>query len=359
MEIDAAVKLLRGMKQLDDIRTHCKKITQLEHDGDQVFRSDLGEMFGNEKDAIRLIKHKEFLEGLETTLDRCDDVAQRARDAGHQERVGASCTTLLLAAGPRRRGRADLRLHQRLPRHRQRHRHRRRDRRAPDPRRRCSGGGAQFRRRAPRARPSPATIGKGLLDPSAVTQVVVLARAARRDRLEPVHLVLRHPVVVVARARGRARRRRGSRRRGVAAVQARGPRQDRQEPDREPARRASSSPSLLMIVILWIVRRGRPAHGQPDLPPAADRLGGLHGAVARQQRRAEDDGHHHDEPRRLRRRSPAAEKFAVPALGRAGLRHRDGPRARRRAACGSSRRWARRSSISSRSTASPPRRARR
>jgi uncharacterized protein Yka (UPF0111/DUF47 family) len=74
-EIDAAVKLLRNMKQLDEIRKHCKTIQVLEHDGDQVFRARLGEMFKTEKDAVRLLKHKEFLEGLERALDACDDVA--------------------------------------------------------------------------------------------------------------------------------------------------------------------------------------------------------------------------------------------------------------------------------------------
>jgi hypothetical protein len=74
VEIDGAVKLLRAMKQLDVIRSHCKKINQLEHDGDQVFRSTVAEMFKSEKDAIRLLKNKEFLEGLEWTLDACDDV---------------------------------------------------------------------------------------------------------------------------------------------------------------------------------------------------------------------------------------------------------------------------------------------
>jgi hypothetical protein len=74
VEIDAAVKLLRGMKKLDVIRTHCKKINALEHDGDQVFRATVADMFKHEKDAIRLLKNKEFLEGLEWTLDACDDV---------------------------------------------------------------------------------------------------------------------------------------------------------------------------------------------------------------------------------------------------------------------------------------------
>ena len=73
-EVDAAVKLLREMKRLDVIRDHCKAINQLEHDGDQIFRASVADMFKNEKDAIRLLKNKEFLEGLEWTLDACDDV---------------------------------------------------------------------------------------------------------------------------------------------------------------------------------------------------------------------------------------------------------------------------------------------
>jgi uncharacterized protein Yka (UPF0111/DUF47 family) len=74
-EIDSAVKLLRDLKQLDAIRAHCKAVSQLEHDGDQIFRACIGEMFRTEKDAVRLLKHKEFLEGLENALDCCDDVA--------------------------------------------------------------------------------------------------------------------------------------------------------------------------------------------------------------------------------------------------------------------------------------------
>ncbi len=74
-EIDGAVRLLRDLKQVDVIQAHCKALAQLEHDGDQIFRSQIGEMYRNEKDAVRLLKHKEFLEGLENTLDACDDVA--------------------------------------------------------------------------------------------------------------------------------------------------------------------------------------------------------------------------------------------------------------------------------------------
>lgn len=75
VEIQAAVKLLRKMRELDEVRAHCRKVTQLEHDGDQVFRQHIGDMFKHEKDAVKLLKNKEFLEGLERTLDACDDVA--------------------------------------------------------------------------------------------------------------------------------------------------------------------------------------------------------------------------------------------------------------------------------------------
>jgi uncharacterized protein Yka (UPF0111/DUF47 family) len=72
--IESAVGKLRDLKARDDIRDCCKLLNRLESDGDRVFRERLGAMFQTERDAIRLLKHKEFLEGLEQTLDACDDV---------------------------------------------------------------------------------------------------------------------------------------------------------------------------------------------------------------------------------------------------------------------------------------------
>jgi uncharacterized protein len=71
----AACKLLRQGNQYEAIRAECRAIDKLEHDADVAFRTRLGELFANEKDAITLIKHKEFLEGLEDAVDRCADVA--------------------------------------------------------------------------------------------------------------------------------------------------------------------------------------------------------------------------------------------------------------------------------------------
>lgn len=75
IEMRDAVRKLRGLKNLDQIRMHCVAVHRAEHDGDQVFRQQIGAMFREYKDAIHLIKHKEFLEGLEYTLDVLDDVA--------------------------------------------------------------------------------------------------------------------------------------------------------------------------------------------------------------------------------------------------------------------------------------------
>jgi uncharacterized protein len=73
-EIQGGVRLLRRLKELDKIRDHCKAVNVLEREGDQLFRDRIAEMFTTEKDAVRLLKHKEFLEALELTLDACDDV---------------------------------------------------------------------------------------------------------------------------------------------------------------------------------------------------------------------------------------------------------------------------------------------
>lgn len=71
-EAKAAVALLRGLKKLDEIRKHCTQLSKLEHDGDEIYRARVGALFREEKNAVRLIQHKEFLEGLERALDACD-----------------------------------------------------------------------------------------------------------------------------------------------------------------------------------------------------------------------------------------------------------------------------------------------
>lgn len=59
----------------EKIRALCTSVHYLEHEADVIFRLRIGDLFSHEKDAIQLIKHKEFLEGLEDSIDQCAKVA--------------------------------------------------------------------------------------------------------------------------------------------------------------------------------------------------------------------------------------------------------------------------------------------
>jgi uncharacterized protein Yka (UPF0111/DUF47 family) len=75
LEVVSAVVDIPTKNSHLEVRKHCKNIKDLENEGDRLFRTETAKMFNHETDAIRLLKHKEFLEGLEETLDLCDDVA--------------------------------------------------------------------------------------------------------------------------------------------------------------------------------------------------------------------------------------------------------------------------------------------
>ncbi len=70
-----AAGMLRTPEHYDRARALCQSVHYLEHEGDVIFRLRLGDLFANQKDAIQLIKHKEFLEGLEDSIDRCAGAA--------------------------------------------------------------------------------------------------------------------------------------------------------------------------------------------------------------------------------------------------------------------------------------------
>ena len=77
--IQTAVSDLRDLKNATGIRERCELLARLESEGDRIYRTQLAAMFRTETDAIRLIKHKEFLEGLERALDACEDVGGALR----------------------------------------------------------------------------------------------------------------------------------------------------------------------------------------------------------------------------------------------------------------------------------------
>ena len=173
---------LREMKNLARISERCELLDRLESEGDQTYRTQLAAMFRTETDAIRLIKHKEFLGGLERTLDACEDVGGRPADHRHQERLRPAVEYRTADPRPRRCRRAGLRLHQRFRDAANAvatvvstgvltcHGHR--------------AGRFTELRRALTGTAVAATIGEGLIDPSVVTQVVVLSGALRGRRSE-------------------------------------------------------------------------------------------------------------------------------------------------------------------------------
>ncbi|BCG57307.1 DUF47 domain-containing protein [Paenibacillus sp. URB8-2] len=73
-EIQKAVHLL-SQKKLLAIREHTIRLNDLENQGDEVLRHCTKALFEQVKDPIELIKRKELYERLETTTDKCEDVA--------------------------------------------------------------------------------------------------------------------------------------------------------------------------------------------------------------------------------------------------------------------------------------------
>jgi len=71
-EILAAVRVL---DQQDHILSHCIEINRLENEGDRVSRALIAQLFEEEKNPVEIIKWKEIIEAIETSIDKCEDVA--------------------------------------------------------------------------------------------------------------------------------------------------------------------------------------------------------------------------------------------------------------------------------------------
>ena len=54
---------------------HCIEINRLENMADDISREAIADLFDKEHDPMDVIKWKEIYETMETTTDRCEDVA--------------------------------------------------------------------------------------------------------------------------------------------------------------------------------------------------------------------------------------------------------------------------------------------
>ncbi len=70
--------IVRAVSQLnkpENILEYCNQLTQLEKDADRIKGECIARLFENTTDPFEVIKWKEIYEVLESTTDRCEDVA--------------------------------------------------------------------------------------------------------------------------------------------------------------------------------------------------------------------------------------------------------------------------------------------
>jgi len=69
------LRLLRSMKNVDEIQKRLREIGRLENEADRVYRDCDGDLFANPPDILLLIKLRELYGWMEETVDACKDVA--------------------------------------------------------------------------------------------------------------------------------------------------------------------------------------------------------------------------------------------------------------------------------------------
>ena len=73
VDIHKSVHSLRQMNY-DVIREQIISVHALENEGDRLYRHFIGNLYAEEKDAIRLMKYSSIYNELEQTIDKCEDL---------------------------------------------------------------------------------------------------------------------------------------------------------------------------------------------------------------------------------------------------------------------------------------------
>jgi uncharacterized protein len=73
--VEKAVRGLRHKSEFKNILEECVEINRLENAADRVYRAAIGELFDDTADITKIIKWREIYEHMETSTDRCEDVA--------------------------------------------------------------------------------------------------------------------------------------------------------------------------------------------------------------------------------------------------------------------------------------------
>jgi len=78
-EVEILISRLKGLKADKSLVEHCRKISDIEHNIDELYRAAVGELFKT-NDAVNIIKLKDIYEAIEQASDRCLDVADVVED---------------------------------------------------------------------------------------------------------------------------------------------------------------------------------------------------------------------------------------------------------------------------------------
>ena len=78
-EVEFLISKLKHVKADKSLIEHCRKISDIEHTIDELYRDAVGHLFET-NDAVNIIKLKDIYEAIETASDRCLDVADVIED---------------------------------------------------------------------------------------------------------------------------------------------------------------------------------------------------------------------------------------------------------------------------------------
>ncbi len=79
-EIHFVTKALYKMKNAFELLPHCNNIKKYEQQADSLYRRAIATLFETNTNAIEVIKLKEIYENFESSLDKCQDVADIIED---------------------------------------------------------------------------------------------------------------------------------------------------------------------------------------------------------------------------------------------------------------------------------------
>jgi hypothetical protein len=78
-EVEFLISRLKDVKVDKSLIDHCRKISDIEHSIDDLYRDAVGKLFET-SDAVTIIKLKDIYEAIEAASDRCLDVADVIED---------------------------------------------------------------------------------------------------------------------------------------------------------------------------------------------------------------------------------------------------------------------------------------